>query len=121
MEIYNFYNRKTSGPICNFLSKWLPGIKLVDYKILNIPNNLIYGDSVKVFTLGYDVNCFDFLISKGDILSINSKSSHLARGKMADFYKNFMGGSSNTNKELIDMKSFLLSIMRNYKIDDILS
>lgn len=103
--IYNFYTNMTSAPIVNAISKWLPGVKLVDYKI--DPNS-----KDKIFTLGYEGETFDFIISEEDGVSISMKVSAMINA-LKHFYSAF------DKKALSETHSILLQSARNHKINTV--
>lgn len=120
--IYNFYSDKTSGPIVNYISKWLPSVKLVDYKIVDMSNN-IFGENAKEFTFGYDGGTCRLIISHDDIISFVHPflSKNKSDVKFNIFYRTFVGSTSAKSTNYDEMKTYLIQTIRDYKISNILA
>lgn len=105
--IYEFYSNRTSAPIVNYLCEFIPFTKLVDYEENGdlSSNNTIYEG--KLFTLGSEGQIFKLLITKDDNLIFSINNSY--RGKLGKF----------SDIDVERMKSYLMQVMRDHKLNTI--
>lgn len=114
--IYEFYDRNTTGPIVNYFTQFLPGVKLISYETANI-----YSGATKIFTFGYEGDVFNLIIDKNDNISILSNQMPMTRPPKLNTFLSIMNGITITNSGIVDLKQHLSSIARDTKINSILS
>lgn len=122
MDLYNFFNRNTTGFLTNFLSEILKGpVKFVEYKCENFTRNenpLLYPSpevKIKVFKFGLNGEVFEFLITPDNRIGFYFHSDVLKPEH------SILLGSSLTNSNVESVRLNLLSILREYKINQIVS
>lgn len=125
MDLYNFLNRNTTGFLTNFLSEILKGpVKFVEYEEVtrnskkDANGQYVYENpevTIKVFKFGLNGEVFEFFIAPDNRIvfyfhSANLKPEH-----------SILLGSSLTNFYVESVRLNLLSILREYKINQIVS
>lgn len=114
MDLYNFFNRNTTGFLTNFLSEILKGpVKFVEYEELTRNENPEV--TFKVFKFGLNGEVFEFLITPDNRIGFYFHSSNLKPEH------SILLGSSLTNSHVEPVRLNLLSIIREYKINQIVS
>jgi hypothetical protein len=130
MDLYNFFNRNTTGFLTNFLSELLKSpVKFVEYEE-KTRNSSGIGDNIfdskkesdqdskitiKVFKFGLNGEVFEFLITPDNRIGFYFHSSNLKPEH------SILLGSSLTNSHVEPVRLNLLSIIREYKINQIVS
>ena len=125
MDVYNFFNRNTTGFLTNFLSEILKGpVKFVEYEELtrnskkDANGQYIYENSevtIKVFKFGLNGEVFEFLITPDNRIGFYFHSAVLKPEH------SILLGTSLTNSNVESVRLNLLSILREYKINQIVS
>lgn len=126
MDLYNFFNRNTTGFLTNFLSEILKGpVKFVEYEELtrnskkDANGQYVYENpevTIKVFKFGLNGEVFEFLITPDNRIGFYF---HSAVGLKPEH--SILLGSSLTNSNVESVRLNLLSILREYKINQIVS
>ena len=108
MILYNFYSNLTSAPIVNYFGKYFPGTKLLSYNIVSSEVNRFVAGSLgidedtemgsKVFTFGWSNGSFSLIIQRDDKL--------------------FTSAPFPVESE--DIKSHLIQVARDYKINEVI-
>lgn len=131
MDLYNFFNRNTTGFLTNFLSEILKGpVKFVEYeeRIRNGDTHIfkgnIFGKSgikseVKIFKFGLRGAIFEFIISSNNKIGFYFPDPTIGAVMGLPGSTSFYG-SSLTNSNVESVRLNLLSILREYKINQIL-
>lgn len=124
MNLYNFLNHNNTGFLTNFLSQILKGtVKFVEYEEVtrnskkDANGQYVYENpevTIKVFKFGLNGEVFEFFIAPDNRIvfyfhSANLKPEH-----------SILLGSSLTNSNVESVRLNLLSILRDYKINQII-
>ncbi len=119
--IYEFFTDKTSAPLTNYFSKFMPTVKLLDYTILDYHTLDHKECNVKRFIFGFEGNSFKLYLSPSDTMCISSDNKMPLSGEFHLFCNvEHSAGTSSNNKKMMDMKSYLVSFIREQKINQIL-
>lgn len=124
MDVYNFLNINNTGFLTNFLSETLKGpVKFVEYEEVtrnskkDANGQYVYENpevTIKVFKFGLNGEVFEFFIAPDNRIvfyfhSANLKPEH-----------SILLGSSLTNSNVESVRLNLVSILREYKINQII-
>lgn len=120
--IYEFFTDKTTGPLTNFLSGLanMPTLKMIDYTLLEYHTLDLKEYDVKRFTFGYEGNTFKFYLSKSDTIGLSFEDNTMPHtGSFHHFRLYYTGNSINNYKVNDEIRQYLLSFVRDYKLNQI--
>ena len=119
--IYEFFTDKNLGILTNSVSDFakMPNLKLIDYQILEYHTLDIYEKSVKRFTFGFQGNTFSLYLSKSDTIGFDFDGNKMHyTGEFHGFRLSNSGNSTNNHK-IDKIKKYLISIVRDFKLNQI--
>lgn len=110
MDVYNFFNRNTTGFLTNFLSEVLGGpVKFVEYEEVtrNFKKDENPEITLKIFKFGLNGKVFEFLIIPDNEIRFY-------------FHNTNLGITPKISHQVESVKLSLLQKIRDYKINQII-
>lgn len=120
--IYEFFSDKTLGLLTNSLTNLakMPNLKLIEYRILEYHTLKHNEKSVKRFVFGYEGNTFNFYLSESDTIGFDFSDNRMHYTIEFKSFRISHSGNSTNNDKVDDVKKYLISTVRNYKINQVI-
>ena len=120
--IYEFLTNKTLGIFINAMSDLtnMTNLNLIEYRILEYHTLKHNEKSVKRFVFGYEGNTFNFYLSESDTIGFDFSDNRMHYTIEFKSFRISHSGNSTNNDKVDDVKKYLISTVRNYKINQVI-